>query len=140
MRSNMLRTFASMTLLACALASAGCSAAEDAATDSLDTIHNSKTLNGTWKGNDGSTGPATAVFEQRGLNVSATLVLTGHRCVDRMQLAAGLDSDGFSGKADIGAMHVTYSGKADLSELLADFEALSDGPCPGEKGNVQLKL
>lgn len=141
--ADMLRTPGFALLFTCALTlstAAGCSAAEDAATDSLDSIHNEKTLNGTWRGSDGSKGPATVTLEQRGLNVSATLVLTGHRCVERMELAGGLDKDGFSGTADVGAVHLEFSGKADFSELLADYEALADGPCPGDKGNVQLRL
>lgn len=122
--------------LLCALT--GCSAAEDAATDELDTIHHTATLNGTWQGKDGSSGPAVATVEQRGLSVTATLVLQNHRCVERVVIQGVVDKDGMSGRADVGAMHVHFGSKADLSELLADYESVEDGPCPGDSGNVRL--
>lgn len=136
--SASLRRLAAVAVLATTGLITGCSAAEDAATDELDTIHHTATLNGTWQGKDGSSGPAVATVEQRGLSVTATLVLQNHRCVERVVIQGVVDKDGMSGRADVGAMHVHFGSKADLSELLADYESVQDGPCPGDSGNVRL--
>lgn len=131
---------ASLPLLAIlgVLALTGCSSAEDAATAELDSIHHTATLNGTWQGKDGASGPAVATVEQRGLSVTATLVLQNHRCVERVVLEGAVDKDGVSGRADVGAMHVHFGSNTELSELIADYESVTDGPCPGDSGNVRL--
>lgn len=130
-----MRTF----FLFCAFVSlTACSAAEDAATDSLDLVHTSATFSGTWRGVDGSSGPATGHFEQRGVSATAALVLDGHKCVERIALHGEVGFDGWSGSADVGSMQLRYSSNPEISELLADYEAITTGPCPGEKGNVRL--
>jgi hypothetical protein len=114
--------------------SAGCGAAGDA----VDTVGDSKTatFHGTWKGDDGTEGPAKLVLESHALTASATITLEGHRCADRLFVEGKMSLDGFETKADVGAMHLRLGSNPSITEVLGDFEAFADGPCPGQRGSL----
>ncbi len=110
----------------------GCGAASDA----VDVAAESKTatLHGTWRTSDAEARPASIVLEQEAITVRATIVMQGHRCLERSVLEAKLTTDGLEGTATVGKMVLHISGDPDLSEVVGNFEAALDGPCAGERG------
>ncbi len=92
----------------------------------------------TGTGEGTNTGPAKLTLEQKGRSVRGTLELQNNQCVSIAEVVGRVDDDGFSGEVTLGAMSVHFSGSVDLEEILGVYEALSTGPCPGERGNVRL--
>jgi hypothetical protein len=111
---------------------AGCGAASDAA--SAATESKTTTLHGTWRNSEGEPRPASVVFEQEALAVRATIVMQGHRCMERSVVEAKLTTSGVEATATVGKMVLHLSGDPDLSEVVGNFEAAVDGPCAGDHG------
>jgi hypothetical protein len=121
-----------------AVASTGCGSATDEVSSAIDDVNIHGTWTGTWTGEGTNTGPATLTLEQKGLTVRGTLELKHNQCISVASVVGRIDDDGFSGEVTAGAMSVHFSGDVDLEEILGVYDALSTGPCPGERGNVRL--
>ena len=106
----------------------GCGAAGDA----VDTVGDTHTtsLHGVWRGSDEVDRPASVAVTHRALSAEVELVLEGHPCVPRSTLEAKVTTSGVEGHAQIGGMSLELSGDPGLSEMIGNFKALSDGPCP----------
>lgn len=125
----MLRSSA-LALFLLALPLAGCGAADDAIDTATDT--HTATMRGAWRGTDGVERPARLVLTQDALSASITLELDHHPCVPRSVIGAKLTTSGLEGTAQIGGMHIKVTGDPDLEEIIGNFEAISNGPCPDQ--------
>lgn len=118
------------------LALTGCSAATDAASDAVDVVEETRTtsLHGMWRSESGVERPASITIEQRALTAKLTVVLEGHVCLAESTLEVKLTIEGVKTKADVAGMHLEIDGEPGLEEIFGNFEAIKDGPCPGQGG------
>lgn len=107
-----------------------------AAGDAVDTIEEPKTaaLHGTWTSDAGEARPASITIEQRSLSAKLTVVLEGHVCLAESTVETKVTLDGVKTTADVAGMRLELDGSPGLEEILGNFEALEEGPCPGQGG------
>jgi hypothetical protein len=117
----------------------GCGAA-DAAGDAVDAVEETRTmsLHGTWRSESGVVRPASITVEQRALSAKLTVILDGHVCLAESTVEAKLTLNGVETTADVAGMHLEMEGSPGLDEIIGNFAAIKDGPCPGQGGWVSV--
>ena len=115
---------------------AGCSAGTEAAGDAVDAVEETRTtsLHGTWRTTDGEERPASITVEQRALTAKLIVALDGHVCLANNVVEAKVTTNGIETTADVAGMHLELEGEPGLEEVIGNFEAIKDGPCPGQGG------
>ena len=118
----------------------GCGAAADATSDVVDAVDETHTtsLHGTWSSESGAVRPASITIEQRALTAKLTVILDGHVCLAESTVEVKLTISGVKSKADVAGMHLELDGEPGLEEIFGNFEAIKDGPCPGQGGWVSV--
>jgi hypothetical protein len=121
----------------------GCSSASDVASDAkgatndgVETINETRTtsLHGKWRSSSGEERPASITVEQRALTAKLVVTLDGHVCLAESVVEAKVTIDGVKTTADVAGMHLELEGEPGLEEVIGNFEAIEDGPCPGQGG------
>ena len=109
-----------------------------AADDAVDVVEETRStsLHGTWRSDDGTAHPASLTVVQRTASAHVELVLDGHECFPRSTFDARITLEGFEARSVVGGMSLVLTGDPGLEEILGNFEALREGPCPDKRGTL----
>jgi hypothetical protein len=123
-------------LTGCASTGEVASDAKDATNDAVNTVEETRTtsLHGKWRSSSGEERPASITVEQHALTAKLIVALDGHVCLAESIVEAKVTIEGVKTTADVAGMHLELEGEPGLEEVIGNFEAIKDGPCPGQGG------